>query len=46
LDWEALAQKAMERKKALLKGPRKKGVGQRRGKAAGTSKRRHLKKAA
>jgi len=46
LDWEALAQEAMERKKALLKGPRQKGVGQRRGKAAATSKRRHLKKAA
>jgi hemerythrin superfamily protein len=46
LDWEALAQEAMERKKALLKGPGQKGVGQRRGKAAGTSKRRHLKKAA
>lgn len=41
LDWEALAQEAMERKNALLKGP-----GRRRAKTAKSAKGRHLKKVA
>ena len=40
LDWEALAHEAMERKKALMKGP-----GRRRAKSGKTSKGRHLKAA-
>jgi hypothetical protein len=41
LDWEALAQEAMERKKALLKGP-----GRRKAKTGKSAKGRHLKKVA
>ena len=40
LDWEALAQEAMERKKALLKGP-----GRRRARKGKRTKGRHLKAA-
>ena len=46
LDWEALAQEAMERKKALLKGSGQKGSGQRRARTGKKTQRRHLKKAA